>query len=204
MFVFLLQAAFISLSASMSPGPITAVAIGQGSRSPHAGALITIGHAAFEFPFMVGIFLGVGAFLTLAPVKAGIFALGGVALLWMGIGMVRSVRIADMEVTGGTGSPLLAGVVLTVTNPYFFVWWATVGAMLVMKALGFGLLGFLLFVVVHWLCDLAWNYLLSAVSYKGGHVFGPVFQRVLFTVCGALLILFGGTFFFNALRLVFG
>jgi len=53
---FLFTAVVISLSGVMAPGPITAVTIGKGSKSPYAGALIAIGHGIVEFPLMVAIF----------------------------------------------------------------------------------------------------------------------------------------------------
>jgi threonine/homoserine/homoserine lactone efflux protein len=188
----------------MSPGPITAVTIGQGSRSPHAGALVAIGHGVVEFPLMAGIFFGAGALLALDPVKATIFSLGGLFLLFMGIGMLRSIGSVEIASPAGVRGPLAAGILLSLWNPYFLIWWATVGATLLAKAVGFGLLGFLLFAVVHWTCDFIWYYFLSAVSFKGGHVFGVWFQRVVFGLCGAFLLFFGGKFLFDAARMIIG
>jgi threonine/homoserine/homoserine lactone efflux protein len=185
----------------MSPGPITAVTIGQGSRSPHAGALVAIGHGVVEFPLMAAIFFGAGALLAMDPVKAAVFSLGGLFLLFMGIGMLRSIGLVEVSSHTGVRGPLAAGILLSLWNPYFLIWWATVGATLIAKAVGFGLLGFLLFAVVHWTCDFIWYYFLSAVSFKGGHVFGAAFQRVVFAVCGTFLLFFGWKFLFDAARM---
>ena len=61
---FLLEAVLVSLSGVMAPGPITAVTIGKGSDSPHAGALVAVGHGIVEFPLMIAIFYGFGRVLT--------------------------------------------------------------------------------------------------------------------------------------------
>jgi threonine/homoserine/homoserine lactone efflux protein len=88
----------------------------------------------------------------------------------------------------------VAGILLSVGNPYLLVWWATVGAALIARAVRFGVWGFLAFALAHWMCDLLWDYFLSALSFKGGQVLGARFQRGIFLLCGACLVLFGGRF----------
>jgi len=39
---FLLEAVLISLSGVIAPGPVTVVAVSKGTKSPHAGAIITL------------------------------------------------------------------------------------------------------------------------------------------------------------------
>lgn len=98
----------------------------------------------------------------------------------------------------------MSGVLLSLANPYFLVWWATVGAALVLRALAFGLLGFIAFGVSHWLCDFGWCYLLSAASHKGGQVLGGRFQRLVFLACGAVLLFFAGKLLAEGWREVMG
>jgi threonine/homoserine/homoserine lactone efflux protein len=197
---FLLQTILISLSGVMAPGPITAVTIGQGNRSPHAGALIALGHGVVEFPLMAVVFFGAGSLLAISPVKAAVFTLGGIFLFWMGFGMLRSIGRVQVETRGEGGSPLVSGILLSLWNPYFLLWWVTVGATLITTAVKFGTLGLLLFALAHWLCDLIWLYFLSAISFKGGHVFGIIFQKVVFGICGTFLLFFGGKFLLDAIR----
>ncbi|MFA6473000.1 MAG: LysE family transporter [Candidatus Latescibacterota bacterium] len=204
MIPFLFEAAFISLTGVMSPGPITAVTIGKGARSPYAGVMVAVGHGIVEFPLMAGIFLGVGYLLTIATVKAVVFSLGGVFLLFMGIGMLRSMNGAQENSISDGSTPLVAGILLSLWNPYFLIWWATVGASLIAKAVTFGILGFVVFAIVHWLCDFIWYSFLSAVSFKGGHVFGRMFQKVVFGICGVFLIFFSGKFLFDAGKIFLG
>lgn len=92
MILFLIQAFIISLTGVMAPGPVTAVTVGAGTRSPHAGALVAIGHGIIEFPLMVLIYFGLGHVLSMGYVKAAVFTLGGLFLLFMGIDMLKSIR----------------------------------------------------------------------------------------------------------------
>ncbi len=231
--LFLLEAMFISLSGVMAPGPMTAVTVGKGNQSPHAGAWIAVGHGIVEFPLMVAVFFGVGYLLELAYVKAAIALVGGAFLLFMGVGMFRSVREGGTpedgdaermkevhgdaermkEVDGGvervdsvgveTRSPVVAGIMLSLGNPYFLIWWATVGAALVLRAVSFGLVGFVTFAILHWSCDFVWSYLLSALSFKGGAVFGDRFRKTVFVVCGAALVFFSSKLMVDGVRTLF-
>ncbi len=199
--IFLFEAVLISLSGVMAPGPVTAVTIGKGNESPNAGALIAVGHGIVEFPLMIALFYGFGALLNLPYVKGIIAFAGGIVLLIMGIGMLRDVKKTEIHSVKNPHTPLVAGILLSAGNPYFLIWWATVGVALILRSVGFGLLGFVIFAFVHWLCDFVWLYFLSAASFKGGQFFGKSFQRVVFGICGVLLLFFSGKFVIDAVRI---
>jgi threonine/homoserine/homoserine lactone efflux protein len=90
--------------------------------------------------------------------------------------------------------------VLTGGNPYFLLWWATVGLALATKAIGLGVLAFGLFAVVHWLCDLAWLEALSLASNRGVRLLGPKSRKVVLTVCSLAMAAFGVLFLWDAIR----
>jgi threonine/homoserine/homoserine lactone efflux protein len=197
---FLAGAAVISLSGVMAPGPLSAVMVGKGSESPHAGIFIAVGHGIIEFPLMFAVLFGFGYVFALPGVKPAIGFAGGVVLLLMAVGMIRSVRGAELAAARDRRSPLAAGMVLTAANSYFLIWWATVGASMVMEAEGFGAAGIALFMIVHWLCDAGWSWFLSALSYRGGRFFGDRFQKAVFAVSGILLAAFGVKFINEAVK----
>ena len=198
--IFLSEAVLISLSGVMAPGPVTAVVVAKGNESPRAGALVAIGHGLVEVPLMAAVLVGVSRVLDLPYVRSGIGIVGGVFLLMMAAGMLRSLRQDQAGSTRFTGSPVAAGVLLSLANPYFFVWWATVGAALIMRSIAFGVWGFVALALSHWLCDFVWCYFLSALSFKGGQFFGRKWQKPVFAVCGILLAVFGARLLLEAAR----
>ncbi len=201
MFVaFILNAMFLSLSGVMAPGPITAVTVAKGSRSQHAGAWIAVGHGIVEFPLMAVIFLGFEYVFTSPQAKGVIGFVGGLFLFFLAYGMFRSISRADIGGSRAFRSPVAAGAILTIANPYFLIWWATVGASLIIGAVEFGAVGVIAFAIFHWLCDLIWCYFLSALSFRGGRFFGNSFQKIIFGVCGAFLLFMGGKFVIDAVR----
>ena len=192
--LFLLQIILISLSGVMAPGPVTAVTLGKGSRSPHAGALIAVGHGIIEMPLIALLIFGFARVVTIPYVKIGIAIAGGLFLLYMGIDMLRTANRPMVSGRSDRHGPIVAGMLLSAGNPYFLLWWAAVGITLITTARTFGVAGIIIFSIVHWLCDFGWLWFLSALSFKGGQFFGKVFQKIVFYVCGILLIGFGARF----------
>lgn len=199
---FIAGAMVISLTGVMAPGPLSAATMGKGSRSPHAGALIAVGHGIIEFPLMVAILFGLGYVFDLPYVKQGIGLAGGAYMLFMAVGMFRSLGSGALEGADDSRSPMAAGAALSAANPYFLIWWATVGGALLMQAAGFGAAGIAVFMVAHWLCDLGWSWFLSALSFNGGRIYGAVFQKAISAVSGAALVFFGAKFIYDAARVL--
>ena len=198
---FIATVVMISLSGVLMPGPVTAVTLTGGARSPHAGAWVALGHGVVELPLMALIYYGVGALFKIAAVKTGIGLAGGAVLLWMGVGMLRDYRKVEAPGADGAGpkrSPLAAGMALSLANPYFLVWWATAGAALVTQSFQFGLIGFAILAGSHWLCDLVWYYILSIMSFHGSKFFGRKLQQAVFIICGLALFYFSGYFIAGA------
>ncbi|MDH4241992.1 MAG: LysE family translocator [Phycisphaerae bacterium] len=196
---FLAKVVGISLSGVMAPGPVTAAAIAMGARNRFAGVLMAIGHGIVEFPLIILITLGMDTILKSTTTKIVIGFAGGVFLLFMAIQMIRSLsRTQDQEVKVTRSSPVVAGIILSVGNPFFLIWWASVGLNLAITAAGFGIWAFALFAIVHWLCDLIWLSLLSWASFKGSVLLGPRNQRIVLLICSLALFGFGLFFIYNA------
>ncbi|HSW02657.1 MAG TPA: LysE family transporter [Sedimentisphaerales bacterium] len=190
--LFLLKVLGISLSGALSPGPVTAVAIAMGARSRFAGTLMALGHGAVEFPLMVLLIFGVGRFLQIPQVEIGIGLVGGAVMIFMAVQMMRGLgRSGDSTVQATRGGPFAAGIFLSGSNPYFLIWWATVGLAMITQARGFGAWAFVLFALAHWSVDLIWLTILSWASFKGASVFGPKGQRIVLTICAAAMFGFG-------------
>jgi threonine/homoserine/homoserine lactone efflux protein len=193
----------ISLSGALQPGPVTATAIMMGVRNRWAGTLMSIGHGLIEFPLMVLIMLPLGEILQRQPVKIAVGSVGGAVLLLMAAGMWKSASAHGADAQTRTHNPILAGAILTVSNPYFLLWWATVGLTLATKASGWGRWAFALFGLTHWLTDFIWLHALSWTSFKGSRVFSPKIQQRVLQFCALAILGFGVYFLIDAGRLFF-
>jgi len=189
-----LQTFLISLSGVIAPGPVTAVALCKGARSPNAGALIAVGHGIIEMPLIALLVLGFGRFVMIPWVKIVIAIAGGAFLIYTGIDMLRTAGRTFTATENDKHGPVLARILLSAGNPSFLIWWAAVGVTLIFTARTYGVFGVVVFSFVHWLCDIGWLWFISAMSYNGGIFFGKIFQKVLFYICGILLLGFGAKF----------
>ncbi|MEM3578505.1 MAG: LysE family transporter [Candidatus Bathyarchaeia archaeon] len=197
-YTFIFSAILLSLSGVMSPGPLFAVTIAKSLKDKMAGVLISIGHGVVEFPLMFLIYFGLSQLLTSNLIQKIIGFFGGLILIFMGVQMFRSRGENDDGSSYLKYGSLIAGVLATGSNPYFLVWWATVGADLVMKAAVFGLIGFSVFAVVHWLCDFFWNTFVSVTVFKSQRFWNKQVQTIILGFCIAIFIVFGAWFVISA------
>ena len=191
----------ISLTGVMMPGPVTAVTVTKGSQRKEAGALIALGHGLVELPLIALIYLGFDRFLTLAEVKISVGLAGGLLLLWMALQMFKIRPLVFDEGKDMSHGCVIAGLATTAANPYFFVWWATVGAALLTSARAFGSTGVVALGATHWLCDLGWLLFVSWAVFKSRRLWTQRVHRVVFGVCAAILAGFGAWFIFSGLDL---
>lgn len=181
----------ISLTGVIAPGPVTAMAITRGMERKEAGLLIAVGHGIVEIPTIAVVWLGFATIMAAPWVKVAVGIAGGIVLVWMGIGMVRAQPQSPGEQPRVTRGCVLAGVTTTVANPYWLMWWGTIGAALVASAGAWGFVGIGAFALTHWLCDAGWLSLLSWGVFSSKRLLAGGAQRVMLMVCGAVLVGFG-------------
>ncbi len=199
MFGFVLTAVAVSLSGTVAPGPITAATLASGRERRHAGVLVGLGHISVELTLFVLLVNGVGAFMGAPLVRAAIGFVGGLLLLFMGAQLLLSLRRADAAPPASVRRhPYLIGLFLTLANPYFVIWWATVGLTLATEAMSIGMAALALFALLHWCCDIGWLEILSLAGHKGSEAMGNRGQKALFAVCGSALLFFGVKFIYDA------
>jgi len=196
-YVFLLVTAAVTLTGVMMPGPALAGAIAKGYEDRRAGLLIALGHGLVELPVIAVIVLGFATLLTRGPVALFVGVVGGLVLASMGITMIRR-RKDTKEPDYLPYPPLVVGVLTTGLNPGFYVWWATVGAMLVMAGVGFGPLAVAVFVLLHLSCDIGYYSLITSTVHRTRHLWSERTRAVVFGSCGALMLGFGAWFVASA------
>jgi len=196
---FILQAVAVSLSGVIAPGPVTAATLAAGTRWRHAGALVAVGHGIVEFPLMLLIMAGTSTLFASKGVTIGIGLVGGAFLILMGWQMLRSLgKNQDQTGIKAARNPILTGVILTVGNPYFLLWWVTVGLALATRALALGALAFGMFAIVHWLCDLVWLEALSLATFRGTRLLGARWHKAVLGLSAAAILFFAARFVYDA------
>lgn len=202
MLPILLSVVVISLSGVMMPGPMTAVTLAKSYKSPWAGAWIAIGHAVIEVPLILLIYFGFAQFFQISIVRLALSVAGSGMIIWLGISMFRARTGVARQGKDLPYNAFTAGILTSGFNPFFLVWWATIGSMLIMRILEFGTMGLIIFIIVHWLCDLVWLTLVSNVIYRTHTFWRPKVQEWLFISCSLLLVGFGIWFLISGIQFV--
>jgi threonine/homoserine/homoserine lactone efflux protein len=201
----------ISLSGALSPGPLSALAISEGARAGlWSGPKLALGHGLIEGLLVLAIAYGLGGWLQQPTVAGLIGVAGGLLLLWMGYGLITGAWRGQMSLQSARIEPppgvvrlgqVGAGVLLSVGNPYWSLWWATFGASQILRVAPYGLLGLTFFYVIgHWTTDLGWLSLLSLATASGRSVISERVYRIALMICGLFLIVFAGYFGWSGWR----
>jgi threonine/homoserine/homoserine lactone efflux protein len=162
-----------------------------------AGPLIIVGHALLELALVLLILAGVGVWLH-RPVVLGLVGVLGAGMLgWMGLGLLKASRHSHLKFDsqGDSGlHPILAGICMSAANPYWLIWWLTIGLGYVMFSMKYGVLGVALFFIGHILADFAWYTLVSGAVAQGRRFISDRIYCGFLAACGVFLFGFGGYF----------
>jgi len=191
-----------SLSGVMMPGPMFAVTLAKSYKSPWAGVYISLGHAVIEVPVILLVYFGIAQFFENSIARLVVSVLGGSMIAWMGVSLFRARKQVVQSGKDSTYNAFVAGIIMSGLNPFFLVWWVTVGSLLLMNFLDFSPQGLGLFIIVHWMCDLVWLSLVSVIVYKTHSFWGLRLQEWVFIACSLLLVAFGAWFLISGIQLV--
>lgn len=195
----------VGFSGAIAPGPVLTVTISESlKRGFKAGPLIVLGHAILEIILLVLIAAGLGPFFQHPVVNTVFLWAGGLVLLVMGGQLLLTNRrmtedALNAEAADSPFGPILAGIVLSVSNPYWIIWWVTVGMGFVTQSLQHGFIGLAFFYVGHILADLTWYSFVSFSASAGRRLCPPMVYRIVFIICGMALLFLGGLFIVKAI-----
>jgi threonine/homoserine/homoserine lactone efflux protein len=161
----------VGLSGAILPGPMLVYAVSEVLRGRRASALlIVLGHIFVEAVMVALLLLGlkqiIGSkiiFNILTILGAGVIISMGMHIFFRASQMKLSIK-RNINFSSGL---IIGGMFFTAFNPTFPTWWVSIGAVLLSRALLLGALGVIVFILGHWLADIAWYSLVSFVVGQG-------------------------------------
>ena len=199
-FGFLGLVIVISASGVMSPGPLFAANVMYGLREGKiSGIKMAIGHTIVEFPLIL--LLGVGYFSieSIPEIRTVITILGAIGLFGFAILQIRSVtkQKFSLETKSGQG-PIVTGILLSALNPFFIIWWLTIGLVLISESIqNFGIIGIVILFLFHIWMDYAWLFTIAAFSSKAKNYLSKRNFKIIIIGLSVILIYFGIDFLFR-------
>jgi threonine/homoserine/homoserine lactone efflux protein len=185
----------VGLSGALMPGPVLTVTIAEATKKGFwAGPLIVLGHGIIEFPLFIALVLGLGELLKHHLVFGMVGIGGALVLIWMGLGMVRGIKEATLKLEikeGERTRPVLAGLLTSASNPYFIVWWATIGLSYIALSQQRGIMGLGSFYTGHIMADIVWYFFVAAAITVGKKIMSDHTYRWIIGLCGVFLMALG-------------
>lgn len=206
-----LQSLLIGYSGAMMPGSLLTYTLDKSIKSgAKAGLMVSIGHALLEFILVILIFSGIGKYLGTTTAQLVIGILGGIVLVLFGAGMLKDIYLGKVSIDfenksdGKFGNILIGSALISVSNPYFIVWWAAVGLGLIMNAYNaFGLLGIILFYTGHITADFTWYVFISTLISKTRNFINLKAYKIIIAFLGVCLIGFGINFIVLSAKIIY-
>ena len=194
----------IALSGALMPGPLLTVTISESTRrGAIAGPLVIFGHGILELSLITALLLGMAPLLQRNDVFVFISLVGGSILLWMAFSMFKSLPGLSLDVTPEnekTKNLVITGILFSLANPYWIIWWASIGLGYILHSVKYGVMGVAAFFLGHILADLAWYALISFGVARGRRFFSDVFYRRLIGCCASFLVIFSCYFFYSGIE----
>lgn len=205
LFDFGVQVIAISASGVLAPGPLFFANMLYGTKQgAKAGLKVAYGHTVVELPLIV--LLAAGLFTSAAAAQSAgtIGLIGGIGILgFAGLQIAEVVRKKNKTAPAAMANkkgPFVAGVALSALNPFFLLWWFTVGLKLVADSAEFGLaLGILLLFGLHIWMDYAWLAGTAYLASKGSSMLKSKYYPILLVGLAAVLAYYGISFILESI-----
>jgi threonine/homoserine/homoserine lactone efflux protein len=212
---FSLQVILVSTSGVLSPGPLFIINILYGSKyGSFVGLKIASGHAIVEFPLIIALSYGFYSFSYTLHLSDIIFKfiglIGGIFLILFSILQIISILKGKSTHSQAITNPkfniknsILVGFIFTILNPFFLLWWLTIGSKLISESvINFGIVeGISIIFLSHIWMDYFWLWFSSFMINKGKSIIkGKLYRMFVFTI-SIILGIYGFYLLFTSLTI---
>jgi threonine/homoserine/homoserine lactone efflux protein len=205
-FQFGVTVILVTASGALAPGPLFFASVTHGAKTGiKSGIIFSFAHTIVEFSLIMLLAVGLITVASQPFVKLVIGIAGGSTLIAFGLFQIRNACKTQTKEPSEKESSFrhlfLIGLAITGLNPYFILWWLTVGAQLILLSLEFALFAGVIFMYLcHVWIDYVWYGLLSHLAKKGTSLVGVRWYRAIMGLFGGILIYFGITFLQGAIN----
>ena len=190
----------VAFSGALVPGPMLTLVISSVARKGFwTSFFIVVGHSLLELVVVISFFLGILRYLDNPLITKIIGILGGVFLLYIGIDIIISIfknkytiDFKSMQkqktITGkSTGTVILKGILISLVNPYWYIWWISIGAAFLIKSVEFNTLGISSFYIGHISADFIWYLFIGFLVNTGRRFFNQKIYNSILITCSTNL-----------------
>ncbi len=202
---FLATVVLVSVSGVLGPGPLFLASTLRATKlGAWSGLQCAIGHTIVEAPLVLGLTVGLATIVSPTSLRA-IGLIGGGVLLFFAVLQFRQashrIDISQQQLPASWNKQpgIILGILFTGLNPFFILWWLTVGLALVSQAILLGsFIGVAIMFGAHIWMDYAWLGGTATIASRGNFLLGK-WYRILLVVFGVAMTYFGIIFLVSAI-----
>ena len=191
---FAIMVVAISASGVMSPGPLFSANIIYGLKEGKiVGLKIAVGHTIVEFPLIILLGTGIITSNIFPEFRVLIAVIGALGLFAFAGLQIKSIFQKNFQKNiKPSRGPILAGIFLSALNPFFIIWWLTVGLKLITESIElWGFLGIIILFLFHIWMDYVWLYIVAFFASKSRNFLSNRNYKILVISLAIVLIYFG-------------
>lgn len=212
LFEIFFGAMVVGFSGALTPGPMLTLVISSAAEKGFwTSVFIVVGHAVLELAVIAALFLGLIRYLENPLIARVIGIVGGIFLLYLGVDILVSVirkrfiidfksiiKKRTMNVRS-TGIIMARGIMVSLMNPYWYIWWISIGAAFIIKSVKFEFSGVTAFFTGHISADFTWYLFIGFLINTGRRFFNQKIYNGILIACSIFLFYLGIRFIVDAL-----
>lgn len=204
----------VAFTGALVPGPMfTLVITSVAQKGFWTSVFIVVGHSILELLIVICFYLGILKYLDNPLVIKIISILGGAFLLYMAADIIislarRKIRLdfdAGKKITQGLGTKntfaiVGKGILISLANPYWYIWWITIGATFMLQSVAHSFGGVSAFYTGHILADFIWYMFIGFVVSTGRRFLNQKVYSGILIACSIFLIYLGIKFIVDFIK----
>ncbi len=194
----------VGFSGALVPGPMLTLTISSVAQKGFwSSFFISLGHSILELLVVISFFLGILKYLDNQIIIKIVGILGGLFLLYLGADILYSVFKKKIKLNLDPGlnkknidikysfNFMLKGAIVSLINPYWYVWWISIGAAFMIKSVKFNLIGVSSFYLGHISADFIWFMFVGFLISSGKKFFNQKIYKTILIICAIFLFYLG-------------
>ena len=200
----------VAFSGAAAPGPmLTLVITSVAEKGFWTSFFIVLGHCILELFVVISFVLGILKYLNNPLLLKIIGLIGGIFLLYLGGNILYSVfrkKIkVDFKSTIKKNSMnkksifiiTLKGIMISLMNPYWYIWWISIGAAFLIRSVNFNTIGITSFYIGHISADFIWYLFIGFLVSTGRKFFNQKIYNGILISCSLFLFYLAVRFIMN-------
>lgn len=194
----------VGFSGASSPGPMLTIVLAQSSiKGWFESVKIVTGHAILEGVLVILLVLGLQPFLQNTFFLRSFTFIGSLFLIYMGVSLLLSIVKKDIDIKNSYSikiPSIIGGILVSLSNPYWLIWWITVGVSFLSQAKSYLTLGILSFYLGHILSDYVWYIFVGFIGQGLSLPFWKRIYEIILILASIVLLIFGFYFLIYVIK----